>query len=124
MSSSSGRPVSCKDCGSTSVEWRQSKAGKWYLANLLSGARGSVYSDGPHYRTCSVAGPRAERLREIEAHNEAVLADRAAQQARIAQLVADRASIADLMAADASMNDLLAAGHTTEQLIAYYEGNK
>lgn len=83
----STRPAKCRDCGTTNVEWRQSKAGKWYLADLQHGARGSVYSDGPHYRSCAVRGPRADRLREQEAHNAKVQADNDAFNARMLEMI-------------------------------------
>jgi len=81
------RPTKCRDCGSTSVEWRESKAGKWYLAELLHGARGSVYSDGPHYRVCSVRGPRADRLREIDERNAQIAARNEAYKARMSEMI-------------------------------------
>ena len=114
------KPTACRDCGSTDVEWRQNAAGKWYLAALSHGARGSVYSTGPHYAVCPVSGPRADRLRAIEAHNAEVLANRAEEQRIIEQLVADRAPVAALMAAGANMAQILASGATTEQILDYY----
>lgn len=77
----------CRDCGSTNVEWRQSKAGKWYLADLRYGPRGSVYSDGPHYRSCTVRGPKADHLRAIAEHNAAVTAERDAREAKLQAFV-------------------------------------
>lgn len=61
--------VTCRDCGATNVEWRQSKAGRWYLADLYQGARGRIYSDGPHYRSCTVRGPKADHLRAVAERN-------------------------------------------------------
>lgn len=79
----SNRPVTCKNCGSAAVVWKQSKAGKWYLADVHSGARGRVYSDGPHYRSCTAVGPKADELRAIADHNAAVQAERDAHQAKM-----------------------------------------
>jgi FAD/FMN-containing dehydrogenase len=87
MSNDTSKITKCRDCGTTDVEWRKSKAGKWYLAQLRYGARGSVYSDGPHYLACSAKGPRAERLRAIEAHNAEVEAKAAEFNARILEMI-------------------------------------
>ena len=112
--------ATCRDCGSTDVEWRQNKAGKWYLAELQRGIRGSVYSDGPHYRACTARGPKADQLAAIAAHNAQVEAERAAQRATIDGLIANGGSIDELMAAGASFNDIVAAGVSVEQLTEYW----
>ena len=77
------KPAKCRDCGTTDVEWRQNKAGKWYLADLQHGIRGSVYSDGPHYRACTAKGPKADHLRAIAEHNARIEAERADREAKL-----------------------------------------
>jgi hypothetical protein len=82
----SNAPTTCKNCGSTAVEWKLSKAGKWYLADMhnskIQGAPGS-YTSGPHFKSCVAAGPRAEQLRAQADHNAKVQAERDAHQAKM-----------------------------------------
>jgi hypothetical protein len=105
MTNTNARPARCRDCGSTDVEWRQNKAGKWYLADLRHGIRGSVYSDGPHYGSCSVKGPRAERLRAIEEHNARVEAERAAEAKKSAEI-------------NARMLEMIKSGMSSDEIVA------
>ncbi len=77
----------CKHCGSSDVEWRQSKAGKWYLADIRTGARGSTYSDGPHYRSCTAVGPKADENRARAERNARIEARNAAIHARALELI-------------------------------------
>lgn len=51
----------CKDCGTTAVEWKHSKAGKWYLANIHYGIRGSIYHT-PHFKNCDKSLKAREEL--------------------------------------------------------------
>jgi hypothetical protein len=55
--------TTCRACGSTAVVWKQSKAGKYYLANEHAGIRGSVYTT-PHFKNC--AAKNAERMAAID----------------------------------------------------------
>jgi hypothetical protein len=71
------KTLACNTCGSTNVEWRQSKAGKWYLAELNDGIRGSVFSSGPHHNVCA-------RKQATAAHNAEV----AAREAKMQELFA------------------------------------
>lgn len=98
------KTTKCKNCGSTNVEWRQSKAGKWYLAELLVGIRGHVYSDGPHYRACTAVGPKADQLRAIAEHNAAVEAQREAERAESAAI-------------NARMMKMIKAGMSSEDIV-------
>jgi hypothetical protein len=68
----------CRECGTTNVEWRQSKAGKWYLADINRGARGSRVFAGPHFKSCA-----ADRNAAVAAHNAKVQAERDAHQAKM-----------------------------------------
>jgi hypothetical protein len=105
------KPAQCRDCGSTDVEWRQNKAGKWFLAELTRGARGSVYSTGPHFAACSVRGPRAERLQAIAAHNAEVEAARAKEAAESAEI-------------NARMLEMIKAGMSSEEIVAIIYSEK
>lgn len=63
----------CKQCGSTTVAWKQSKAGKWYLAEVRYGARGREINAGPHFKSCPVAN--AARTAKILADEQAYRAE-------------------------------------------------
>jgi hypothetical protein len=102
----SNRPAKCRDCGATNVEWRQSKAGKWYLAELQNGIRGSVYSDGPHYRACTARGPKADHFRAIAEHNAQVEAQREAERAESAAI---NARMMEMIKAGMSSDDIVKA---------------
>lgn len=78
--------ATCKNCGNNHVTWLQSKAGKWYLADVNSGIRGSQYTS-PHFQTCTAVGPTADRLRATAEHNAKVEADNAAFNARIMDMI-------------------------------------
>lgn len=112
--------ATCKNCGNTHVTWLQSKAGKWYLADVNAGARGSVYTT-PHFQTCTAVGPTADRLRATAEHNAKVEAERAAKQANIADLVSRQASITELLQAGANLQQLQDSGADPEAIIAGLE---
>jgi hypothetical protein len=88
------RAPKCNNCGSTNVEWRQSRAGKWYLAQLNDGIRGSVYSSGPHYTVCARILATKEhnaKIAEREAKLQAMFAagDYAGMQAMMGTVTSD-----------------------------------
>lgn len=68
------KPATCRDCGARNVTWRQSKAGKWYLADLATTPRGREYAGTPHFKSCTVANA---------ARNARVLADETKRRAEI-----------------------------------------
>ena len=65
----------CSDCGATNVAWKQSKAGKWYLADVRP-ARTLAYTGdvvrGPHYLNCDQS---VKKAREAEAAQRRFEAD-------------------------------------------------
>jgi hypothetical protein len=104
--------ATCKNCGNSYVTWLQSKAGKWYLADVNSGIRGSQYTT-PHFQTCTAVGPQADHLRAIAEHNAEV-------EAKREQEAAESAAI------NARMLEMIKAGMSSEEIVAaiYGEANK
>lgn len=90
--------ATCKNCGNTHVTWLQSKAGKWYLADVNAGIRGSVYTT-PHFQTCTAVGPTADRLRATAEHNAQVEAKNAAFNARMMDMIKAGMTADEIMAA-------------------------
>ena len=65
------REIKCQDCGATNLEWKKSKAGKWYLANIHYGPRGSRYNT-PHFKNCDKS---LKARRDLEAADRQWRAD-------------------------------------------------
>lgn len=106
--SNAPKHATCKNCGTSDVTWRQTKAGKWYLADVNHGIRGSVYYSA-HYLTCTERGPRADRLRAITEHNAKVEAERAQEAAESAVI-------------NARMLEMIKAGMSSEEIVAAIYG--